>query len=817
MAEAFAAMVALLATWLFAYLLHSTLFLGGTWASERLGLLRAHAAREFAWRAALVGGVLTASLQTAWSAASLPRPGFLPPAFTVELADAGRARGVEPMAAPEKMAAVQMSTARQAPAADHAPAIAQRRVAAQTPSAELTPTAAQALPPAQASTAAQAQTVTQAPTAAPAPAAAQVPTAAQAPAAARASVPTSAWPIILCACWIAAVALATSRLAALAFLARRELSGRRPVAGTPLSQRLHALCASRGLPVPRLSASARLASPICMANGEICVPSWVDATLTPAQQRALLAHELAHLQRRDPQWLLAALLLQALLPMQPLLALARRRIATLAELQADSWAARAVGDARSLAECLAECAERVMPDRAALFGAAITGRSSLVHRVQRLLEGTHMHTGTLSLRKRAGILAAAASMVLLVPVIVVQASGCSIGGDSSSVSISSDSAGSHSTIKVTRPGYALNATVGGAITYDDAETKVATMAAGASLDLSEKSAGVTRRVKCESSDGSAIVTTYWVDGNQVPMDAAGEAWMAKSIPSLLRATEDPKVRVARIMKRGGVDAVFTEIQAIEGNYNRSRYLAVLLAEPTLTDAQFDRAAQMVGTISSSFDRRNVLSAALAKSTDPARQLALLAAAKGISSDFDATELLVGAIPVLAPDQQVWDAWLAAAAGINSDFDMRRACTAVLQDSKAPAAAQSATLRMAASNIGSAFDLREVLASCACRAGSDPAMLQEYCAAVDRIHSDFDRREAIVALLAGAKLDAEGCAKVLEVIAPIKSDFDRGQALVAIAAKMPADQALIEKYRSVARTLSDFERGKAERALDRLAK
>src|SRR6218665_1678179 len=58
-------------SWLLSYLLHSSVLLGLLWGAERAGALRRlpRAGIEWLWRAALFGGLLTASLQT-WQ--SLP-------------------------------------------------------------------------------------------------------------------------------------------------------------------------------------------------------------------------------------------------------------------------------------------------------------------------------------------------------------------------------------------------------------------------------------------------------------------------------------------------------------------------------------------------------------------------------------------------------------------------------------------------------------------------------------------------------------------------------------------------------------------------
>src|SRR5688572_2157063 len=54
----------LVAAWLATYALHSTLLLGAAWALTRW-VVRAHGAREVIWKAALLGGLLSASVQVA--------------------------------------------------------------------------------------------------------------------------------------------------------------------------------------------------------------------------------------------------------------------------------------------------------------------------------------------------------------------------------------------------------------------------------------------------------------------------------------------------------------------------------------------------------------------------------------------------------------------------------------------------------------------------------------------------------------------------------------------------------------------------------
>src|SRR5688572_27640785 len=52
-----------------------------------------------------------------------------------------------------------------------------------------------------------------------------------------------------------------------------------------------------------LTVSDRLTSPVALSGDEICLPSRALAELDPIRMESILAHELAHLVRRDPAWL----------------------------------------------------------------------------------------------------------------------------------------------------------------------------------------------------------------------------------------------------------------------------------------------------------------------------------------------------------------------------------------------------------------------------------------------------------------------------------------------------------------------------------
>lgn len=197
--------------------------------------------------------------------------------------------------------------------------------------------------------------------------------------------------------WISVVVIAWAILAVLlsvAYVARRlvligRLANRRAVAEGPLPSMLDSLCrAVKHRSRVRLTWVNTIASPVALGSSEICLPEAALTDLGPDEQRSLLAHELAHLTRRDPLWLAAIAIIERVFFFQPLNRVARASLQRNAEFLCDDWAASQSGSGLPLAHCLERVAEWM---EATPLGVPVAGmaeqRSLLVTRIARLIEG----------------------------------------------------------------------------------------------------------------------------------------------------------------------------------------------------------------------------------------------------------------------------------------------------------------------------------------------------------------------------------------------------------------------------------------------
>jgi len=211
-------------------------------------------------------------------------------------------------------------------------------------------------------------------------------------------------------------------------LLRRRLKNRPLIVGGTLHAQFRALAAEAGFTRDvRLSCSSRVPVPLAFGvrRSEICVPPRALAGLTGEQQEGMLAHELAHLARWDPLWLVVSHVLTCVFFFQPLNWVARRHLREISELLSDEWAVCRTGRPLSLAACLAEVAGWSAVRRSLPVPGMADRPSHLAHRIRRLLDDR-------SPEKPARRIGLAAAMVMLLIVVAAAAPAVSASGQKAS-------------------------------------------------------------------------------------------------------------------------------------------------------------------------------------------------------------------------------------------------------------------------------------------------------------------------------------------------------------------------------------------------
>lgn len=220
--------------------------------------------------------------------------------------------------------------------------------------------------------------------------------------------------------WFLVAAALLARLAWSRRRLRQSLGDRREGGALPAGVALRHLRHAGGVHRDvSLVITDAVAAPAAVSTHEIALPSRLLAELTPLEQEGVLAHELAHVVRRDTLWLRLALIMECIAWFQPLNRLARRRMQLAAEFAADAWAVRVTREPLGLARALARIAEWVVaPLPAGHHGPmrAVLGAdgSPLLQRVVRLTAPQEQDPFVSGRRRSVTLLAIAAVAALLV-------------------------------------------------------------------------------------------------------------------------------------------------------------------------------------------------------------------------------------------------------------------------------------------------------------------------------------------------------------------------------------------------------------------
>lgn len=189
-----------------------------------------------------------------------------------------------------------------------------------------------------------------------------------------------------------------------------KLAGRRSVRDGRVRERFGFLLGRANRRDVRLTESPRTHAPLALGRREICLPSSLAARLEDEELDGVLAHELAHLERRDGLWFPAFALLRAVFWFHPVVRWAVAEAVRTAEVAADDRAAALTGDPLGLARALTRVAADVAGIGPAwlpsMTGATPMKVGSLRFRVRRLVDA---HT--------AGVTAASAEDSRAAPIV----------------------------------------------------------------------------------------------------------------------------------------------------------------------------------------------------------------------------------------------------------------------------------------------------------------------------------------------------------------------------------------------------------------
>ena len=299
------------------------------------------------------------------------------------------------------------------------------------------------------------------------------------------------------------------------------------------------------------------------------------------------------------------------------------------------------------------------------------------------------------------------------------------------------------------------------------------------VEIEERTGDHNRRVRITNKGG--ILEYRWTVDGANGFDVDRDRWLGDMLLAVERMTGNlAKTRVAALLKAGGADAVLDETALMASDYAKRMYLMQLFANAKLNENQSDRMLRMVadsissdyeraelvialaaqGTLndrlargvitvaqrmSSDYEKRRAVSAAInAVASSPAR-VGLFEVATTMSSDYERAELLIAAQQRSFVDSVSAAQYFRAVEKMSSDYERRRTLSALL-DQRPTSFAILAGVLQASQSISSDYELATLLVQFASVTPVRGELRTLYLKATRSISSDFEYRRALQALL-----------------------------------------------------------------------
>ncbi len=153
----------------------------------------------------------------------------------------------------------------------------------------------------------------------------------------------------------------------------------------------------------------------------------------------------------------------------------------------------------------------------------------------------------------------------------------------------------------------------GTIHVSDDDKMVTYISGGGYLKIYKKTFGNKRGIEIIPV-GDKLKFNYFSGKKQIAFEPEGREWLAEILPEVVRETGiAAKERTLRFYKKGGVDAVLTEIENITSDAVRIKYYNVLFNIPGLSSTQYTQVIKSISDIISyDSNKRELLNANIDK-------------------------------------------------------------------------------------------------------------------------------------------------------------------------------------------------------------
>jgi beta-lactamase regulating signal transducer with metallopeptidase domain len=288
----------------------------------------------------------------------------------------------------------------------------------------------------------------------------------------------------------------------------------------------------------------------------------------------------------------------------------------------------------------------------------------------------------------------------------------------------------------------------------------ASIPAGSKVEIDARDENHRRELTLTPGSNGGFAYVYKVDGDRRTWDNEGKAWLSSILTLLVRRGGfGAEERVEYLLSRNGVQGVLDEVALIDSDYTQRTYLNYLLRKSTLNS----------GAV------RSVLSLAQ----------------RELDSDYELTEFLIAVASRYDFNDESRAAFIRATSTLDSDYEHRRALSAVLKKGGLNTDDVTAVL-VSAGDIDSDYEKAELLISVAGKYGFDQRMRTAYLNATRGMNSDYEKSRVLRTLLKQRGLTASDLADVIDATTAVRSDYERSQILQTVSASIDLSQPQLQQ-------------------------
>lgn len=316
----------------------------------------------------------------------------------------------------------------------------------------------------------------------------------------------------------------------------------------------------------------------------------------------------------------------------------------------------------------------------------------------------------------------------------------------------------------------------GDLEFTEEETDVRSISPQGYLLIQERRGLTVRKFEAVPGPDGTITRSYSFRGRPHEFDEEARAWLARTLPEVIRKTGiGASTRAQKLLRQSGALGLLEELSRLKSDRVKRLYFKVLFQSGNLSSRDLEQAARQVS--------------------------------QQISSDGEKANLLSEMADPYIKNDTVRRAFFEAVESIASDGERAAVLSGLLAREDLSREVLIQTLRSAAT-IASDGEKAGVLLETAKQNPMDDAVLSEYLRTTATISSDGEKSTVLSALLKQEDLSNEILVKVLNTAATLSSDGEKAAVLEQAAKVCPNNETVLSAYLATAGSISsDGERGR----------